>query len=122
MKQQHIQTNASKVKEELLREIDDVIKFDGIWQGGRLDTIKWLVNTVIDRDCNTKARENQVGGDHYKKFKIQPYEFFEANRDVISGNQAITMRYILRYRYKNGVEDLKKARDMIDKLIEWEEW
>jgi hypothetical protein len=31
------------------------------------------------------------------------------------------MKYVWRYRYKNGVEDLKKARWYMDKLIEIEE-
>jgi Protein of unknwon function (DUF3310). len=30
----------------------------------------------------------------------------------------IILKYIWRYRYKNGVEDLKKARWYLDKLIE----
>lgn len=30
-------------------------------------------------------------------------------------------KYVMRYREKNGVEDLKKARHYLDKLIELEE-
>jgi hypothetical protein len=32
--------------------------------------------------------------------------------------QGNIMKYVWRYRYKNGVEDLKKARWYLDKLIE----
>lgn len=65
-----------------------------------------------------KATETQVGGGHYAKFKIQPTEFIYKN-DVpfIEGN---IIKYVMRHRDKNGIEDLKKARHYIDLLIELE--
>ncbi|QDP53347.1 MAG: hypothetical protein Unbinned6805contig1000_9 [Prokaryotic dsDNA virus sp.] len=61
----------------------------------------------------------QVGGDHYKKMKIQPIEFALANS--FNAGQTLALRYISRYKYKNGVEDLKKAIHSIELLIEHEE-
>ena len=60
----------------------------------------------------------QVGGVHYKKYKIQPTEFIHAN-DVpfIEGN---IIKYVLRHKDKNGIEDLKKAKHYIDLLIQFE--
>lgn len=60
----------------------------------------------------------QIGGDHYKT-KIQPIEFImENNIGFVEGN---IIKYIHRYKFKNGLEDLKKARHYIDFLIEkWE--
>lgn len=65
-----------------------------------------------------KATETQVGGGHYAKFKIQPTEFIYKN-DVpfIEGN---IIKYVMRHRDKNGIEDLKKARHYIDLLIHFE--
>ena len=64
------------------------------------------------------ALETQVGGKHYKQFKIQPVEFIHINRlGYIVGN---IIKYVCRYRFKNGVEDLRKARHYIDMLIEQE--
>lgn len=65
-----------------------------------------------------KATETQVGGGHYAKFKIQPTEFIYKN-DVpfIEGN---IIKYVMRHRDKNGIEDLKKARHYIDLLIQFE--
>jgi len=41
-----------------------------------------------------KAIDKQVGGNHYKKFKIQPIEFITANNlDFIQGN---IIKYCLR--------------------------
>lgn len=65
-----------------------------------------------------KPTETQVGGGHYAKFKIQPTEFIYKN-DVpfIEGN---IIKYVMRHRDKNGIEDLKKARHYIDLLIQFE--
>lgn len=63
--------------------------------------------------------DKQVGGDHYKNMAIQPLEFIVANGlDFVSG---CVVKYVVRYKLKNGVEDLKKARHYIDLLIELEE-
>ena len=56
---------------------------------------------------------------HYTASTIQPIEYILANRlDFLEGN---CIKYISRYRHKNGVEDLKKARVYLDWLIEREE-
>lgn len=62
------------------------------------------------------AFEKQVGGDHYKKLKIQPTQYVLANEmGFCEGN---VVKYVTRYKFKNGIEDLKKARHYIDLLIE----
>lgn len=64
------------------------------------------------------ALKEQVGGNHYKSFKIQPIEFITINDlGYIVGN---VIKYVCRYKLKNGVEDLRKARHYIDLLIESE--
>jgi len=63
-----------------------------------------------------KAIETQVGGDHYKLMKIQPLEFIMSNN--MSYCEANVVKYVSRWRSKNGVEDLRKARHYIDLLIE----
>ena len=64
----------------------------------------------------TSAFDTQVNGSHYKSFKIQPLEFFYQNR--IPKPEGDVIQYLLRWRAKNGVEDLKKARHTLDMLIE----
>jgi len=53
-----------------------------------------------------RATERQVGGNHYKKFKIQPIEFIMANK--LNFIQGCIIKYICRFESKNGVEDLDK--------------
>lgn len=60
----------------------------------------------------------QVGGNHYKGFKIQPIEYIQAND--LSYCEANVVKYVTRWRGKNGIEDLRKARHYIDLLIESE--
>lgn len=60
----------------------------------------------------------QVGGDHYKRAH-QPWEIIEEwNLNYWAGN---VLKYLLRYPYKNGVEDLKKAQHYLEYLIKKEE-
>ena len=62
------------------------------------------------------ALSTQIGGDHYKKMKIQPLEFILENN--LGYCEANIIKYVSRYKDKNGVEDLKKARHYLDILIE----
>lgn len=59
-----------------------------------------------------------VGGPpqpHYQ-IPIQPWDYIASNKlDFFEGN---VIKYITRWRFKDGVEDLLKARHYIDKLIE----
>ena len=65
-----------------------------------------------------KALDKQTGGNNYKNYKIQHIEFFHAN-DIGYAESAI-IQYVMRFRDKNGLEDLKKAKHMIDILIQLE--
>ena len=60
--------------------------------------------------------EKQIGGDHYKRYKIQPVEFIMQNNIPYAEGNVI--KYILRHRDKNGIEDLKKAIHYIELIID----
>lgn len=62
------------------------------------------------------ALDEQIAGSHYKAKKIQPAEFIYANR--LGGLEAKVVWYVTRWRDKNGVQDLEKARHCLDILIE----
>lgn len=62
------------------------------------------------------AWDIQVGGQHYKNKAMQPWDIIDAwGLDFYEGN---VLKYLLRAKFKNGVEDLKKARHYLDKKIE----
>lgn len=67
---------------------------------------------------NERATEAQIGGSHYVDLPIQPSEFIHKNGiGFLAGN---VIKYVVRYKRKNGLEDLKKARHYIDLLMEME--
>jgi hypothetical protein len=64
------------------------------------------------------ANDTQIGGDHYKAKPIQPWDFIHGNGiGYLEGN---AIKYLCRWRDKGGIDDLRKARHYIDKLIEVE--
>lgn len=67
--------------------------------------------SIITKDVTAQA--------HYTQYKIQPMEFIAKNQlNFLQGN---VIKYVCRFRAKNGLEDLKKAKHYLEKLIELEE-
>lgn len=69
-------------------------------------------------DVAQPASERQVGGDHYRKFKIQPWDIIDEYG--LTFYEGSALKYLLRSK-SDRLEDLKKARHYLDKLIEIEE-
>lgn len=62
------------------------------------------------------ANDTQVGGDHYK-CKYEHWDFvLDIGLDYILG---CATKYVFRWRKKNGVEDLRKAKHYLEKAEEW---
>jgi hypothetical protein len=74
--------------------------------------------TTLKLETKNPLKE-QVGGDWYSKLDIQPAVYAERNN--LSYLQGNAIKYITRYKDKNGVEDLAKAMHCIKILIELEE-
>lgn len=74
--------------------------------------------TPVDEEPRTpsSALDVQVGGDHYKKWKIQPIEFAHANNMPFLDANAF--KYICRHADKNGVQDLRKAKHYLELIAE----
>ena len=69
---------------------------------------------VVRAICEAPAE--QVGGDHYRRMKIDVFDFAEANG--LTFMEATVCEYICRHRFKNGKEDLLKAQHAINILIQ----
>lgn len=67
----------------------------------------------IGKDPN----ERQVGGTHYRTEHGMQHWDVVAKFDLDYFQGQIT-RYLFRWRKKNGIEDLEKARHFLDKYIE----
>jgi hypothetical protein len=69
-------------------------------------------------DLTTSALDKQVSGDHYKDTAIQPILYIHANNlGLCEGN---VVKYITRWKDKNGIADLEKAKHYIELLIQLE--
>ena len=110
---------------QTFKEADD--KFQKLMVGYN----KKIVTTdgQIIRDCEgrfqIKCKDNITSPNHYVTDKgFEVFDIQEAFIHELKGMSASywcnIVKYILRFQRKNGVEDLKKARYYLDKLIEEE--
>jgi hypothetical protein len=68
---------------------------------------------------NSSPVNKKINPSHYKQGKIEVIDFIlDQKMDYLTSNIA---KYICRWRFKDGVCDLKKARWFLDKLIKQEE-
>lgn len=62
------------------------------------------------------ANDRQVAGEHYKRQAIQPWDFIVSNEiPFLEGN---AIKYIVRWREKGGLDDIRKAMHYLEKLVE----
>lgn len=86
------------------------------WSNGRL---RCYDGRPVVEENRSKANETQVGGKHYQGAAIQHWDIVAMhNLDYFQGQ--IT-KYVMRWKMKNGVEDLKKAQHFLQKYIELQE-
>ena len=79
-------------------------------------SLQWVKE---DASESVSAFDTQTGGSHYKDLKIEPVEYALANK--LDFAQGSIIKYVTRFRNKNGIEDLRKAIHCIELLIEFEE-
>lgn len=74
-----------------------------------------LKQFMNQRSLYKSMSDNKISPDHYAKYNIEPIHFIRANKlDYCQGN---IIKYIMRYKDKNGLEDLYKAEWYIKELI-----
>ena len=64
------------------------------------------------------ASDIQIGGNHYRSFAVQPFEFIYRNKIPFAEGSVI--KSICRWVNEGNIEDLQKARHYIDLIIEQE--
>ena len=78
-----------------------------------------IFNTETFEEMNVRVNEDIVKHpSHYTK-GIEMWEYaYSQNLNFFEGN---IIKYVTRWRHKNGIEDLLKAKQYLDKLIEKEQ-
>lgn len=78
--------------------------------------IVWQRSNPVDSEPKSENPwDTQVGGDHYKHYKIQPMQFALENN--LNPLQHSVIKYVMRHQEKNGKQDLEKAKHYIDLMI-----
>ena len=114
----------SKADEQAITKINLMNKLmkkdilDGTTEWGEDKDTLLAASRYNGQPLKQKAIDSQIGGSHYKKYKIQPAEFCHKNN--IPYLEATAIKYLCRWRDKGGVQDLEKAKHFIDLLIEFE--
>lgn len=85
-----------------------------------LESFKKMLKPLYERH----NKNNNIPS-HYKQKSTETIEVIKRMAENCEGVEAFIVgniiKYLDRYKYKNGVEDLKKARHYIDMLIKLEE-
>jgi len=55
---------------------------------------------------NVFPQDKQIGGNHYQHYHIQPYE--KKKKNELTFFQGNVIKYVMRYPYKGGIQDLQK--------------
>ena len=69
----------------------------------------------------SSASKVQIGGDHYKKHSIQPWDAMEQwmSKEEFNGFlKGNAIKYLARSNDKGGLEDVKKANHYLQKYLE----
>ncbi len=65
---------------------------------------------------NNIYNQDSINPTYYKRGEIEVIDFIlDQNMDYLTAN---VQKYISRWRFKDGIDDLRKARWFLDKLIE----
>jgi len=75
-----------------------------------------MTDSSIFKGMGYKSLDKQHGGNHYKKFSIQPAEFINENKLLFAEGNAI--KYICRHSAKGKEEDIKKAIHYLEMILE----
>ena len=84
------------------------------------------MKNLLNPDSNPKsapslASSYQVGGEHYRNKQVQPWTAMESwmtpleFEGFLRGN---VIKYIARYRDKDGIKDVYKAKHYLERLVE----
>ncbi len=119
-------------------------KLIGLKDENRFNWTEFMLEPVEEKNCDNCKHDNTYfdcsqcnNGDewekaeekedlvnhpkHYNMYRVEVIDIIEDATKELKGMEAVNLghiiRYVLRYQFKNGVQDLKKARFYLDKQI-----
>lgn len=114
-------TNNFKEADETFQELMKKVNNKLVTTDGQIildrDTLEYA---VIEGKDNVVSPNHYTSGKGFEVFDVQE-AFIHELKGMAASYWCNVVKYILRFQMKNGVEDLKKAKYYLDKLIEEEE-
>lgn len=96
-------------------EVMDILCSLGLEKVEAEEKIKDYNNFMSDFNKET----DKIKPNYYHKGNVDTIQFcIENDLDFLQGN---VVKYVVRYKNKNGLEDLKKAMEYLQRIIENEE-
>jgi len=104
--------------------VDDGIRFENyksyIGNSDCHDTPPWEYMKKVEDYTPKDIQDNVNSPSHYGQGKIEAIEYIEdflTEEEYIGYLRGNIGKYLHRFRYKNGLEDLKKANWYLDRLM-----
>lgn len=118
--------NAEEFRWDHWGSAGDIVKYRVVEQIGPKRAIETPVPDSRIENMKREVKEvlakyrtpMQVAGSHYTSMTVEPIDIAYLND--LSSMQLKMLKYILRYKDKDGVKDLKKAADMLRKCGQYE--
>ena len=88
----------------------------------RVDSIKLKTLSDLGLPALQNMNDSVNHPNHYTQGSIETIDYMESvlTKDELLGSYKFNvLKYVSRERYKNGLEDLKKARWYLNRLIEY---
>jgi hypothetical protein len=77
-----------------------------------------MIYDPFDPPADPQISDNVKEPNHYAKWKVEPITFIMQNELPFAVGNVI--KYVMRYKDKNGKEDLEKAKRYLEMIIEQE--
>lgn len=113
-----------KIKQECLHNACPGCPFDDGADGCLLTNVipcKWDFSVMRNADAAPTTSDNVNHPSHYTQGGVECIDALQAATVNLQGIEAVctanAIKYLWRWKQKNGEEDLKKARWYIDELI-----
>lgn len=89
--------------------------------GGHLDSGRQIIHVSQEPVGEVSKFDVVEKPSHYNQYRVEVIDIIEDATKDLDGIVAVclgnALKYLLRFKFKNGIQDLKKARWYLDKMI-----
>ena len=119
-----LEQRSKKKEQEMYRPLDTMIGLDDVYSQTTASDVErqlWNEHQAKVENARLKANAKQVGGDHYKKMGVEPWDVIDTwpLEQRIGAYRAGALKYIMRMGSKDEeVQEVGKGLHYLEKLVE----